>query len=378
MGDSDLTVRFATVAEDFVCNDFHNRLYQKSRTLQQWRWEFVSTIFEHPQIPFGVVDDGGSIVGTQALIPIRMINEDGVFWTAKSEETLVDPAYRGKQLFQKMYVKMFEYAAENDLRYIWGFTSAEKAFRRLDFAVPARTSQLLIPFYCRSLQVLLNPQGLGKPAGLGKRATMAGYKCACVMARLVSVLRFHRANRRVRSSSASGDLRVETLQRPPEDAGLLCRRFVEQWGGTTIYRDADYLRWRVFENPYTKPIMCAAYDGDELVGWVIYSIDDNAIGYLIDVVVATSRDRPYTPTNVVRMLLTRAVRNVRDMGAVAIRSWHVNDHPFAQQVTRVAKEIGFYHVRRGFSMVTHSTDSTDPEDFSDWYITRIYTEGVTG
>ncbi len=381
MENSALTVRFAAADEAAACNDLHNRLYQEERTIEQWRWEFVSTIFQHPQIPFSVVDDGGTIVGTQAFIPIRMINRDGVFWTAKSEETLLDPAYRGKRLLGQMYDCLFEYAAEHGLRYVWGFTPADKALRRVGFDIPTRTSQLIIPFYCRDLPVLLQRAGINKPAGVRDRIRLAGFKIGCVAARLASAARFARAERVTRRVSTSHALRLQVLEQPPEQSDALCRRFVSQWGGTTIFRDADYLRWRIFENPYVRPIMCAAYDGEELLGWAIYSMGDDGAGYLVDVLVVTEPNRPYTPEDVVRRLLVQAVRSIRNMGAIAIRGWHVNDHPFAELVMRVARSVGFHHVRRGQSVVVRAADpqaTSMSQNFAEWYVTRIFMEGTVG
>lgn len=381
METSGLTVRFASPDEADSCNRLHNRLFEDERSLEQWRWDFVSTLFEHQQIPYSVVDDAGAIVGTQALIPIRMINEQGIFWTAKSEETLIDPAYRGKRLFEKMYDQLFAYAADNDLRYIWGFTMAEKAFRRLGFTVPALTSQLIFPFYCRRLDLLLKRAGMDRPAGFKDRVRRMGLQAGCVAARTWSAARFARSARRVRRCADAHGLQLRPVGESPEGAGALCSRFVEQWGGTTIYRDQDYLRWRVFENPYLKPLMWGAYDGEELVGWVIFSVDEEGVGYLVDVIAATGSGRPYEAEDVVRALLVEAVRRVRNMGAVAMRGWHVNEHPFARIVTRVARRVGFHHVKRGQSVVLYDTAREGKQadcDFANWYVTRIFMEGTVG
>lgn len=134
-----------------ACNALHNKFSPNPRTLEQWRWDFQSGLYESDQRPFAVVDDGGRIAGTQAFIPIPMIDHTGVFWTAKSEETLVDPDYRGQKLFDRMYDLLFEYARSHDLRYIWGFTPATKAFGKIGFQIPGMTEQILFPFRPRAL-----------------------------------------------------------------------------------------------------------------------------------------------------------------------------------------------------------------------------------
>jgi len=117
-----MEVRLIAEGEEQLCNDFYNRIYGKNRTQQQWQWEFVDNTYDGTPIPYSVVNDNGRIAGTQAFIPIQLIDKDGPYWTAKSEETLVDPDYRGKRLFEKMYARLFDYAREHDFACIWGFT----------------------------------------------------------------------------------------------------------------------------------------------------------------------------------------------------------------------------------------------------------------
>ena len=105
--------RLIAEGEEELCNNFHNRIDKRKRTTQQCKWDFVLNNYNKKPIPFTVVEDDGKIVGTQAFIPIRMIDKDGIYWTAKSEETLVDPDYRGNQLFEKMYSFLFDYAKED-------------------------------------------------------------------------------------------------------------------------------------------------------------------------------------------------------------------------------------------------------------------------
>lgn len=381
MPPSDLTVRYVRLDEAAACNKLHNVQYNLDRNLKQWHWEFVSCIFSHTQIPFSVVADGGTIVGTQAFIPIQMINKDGVYWTAKSEETLLESDYRGRGLLKKMYFQLFEYAAEHGLRYVWGFTPADKALREVGFDIPTQTSQLLIPFYTRSLSLILKRAGAEESTGIGFTSKMAAYRCGFAVARLISAVKLYSTERRVKRSASSHSLVLQILDKPPLGADSLCRRFVAQWGGTTIYRDEKYLRWRIFENPYTKPIMCAVHDGSELIGWVIYSIDDDGVGYLVDILVATEQNLSYAPEDVIRMLLVKAVRSIRDMGAVAVRGWHVNNHPFSRLVTRIARSVGFHFINRGQSVVVYTIDPKYApvcDNFDDWYVTRLFMEGTVG
>ena len=84
----------------------------------------------------------------------------------------------------------------------------------------------------------------------------------------------------------------------------------------------------------------------------------------------------------VRLLLKEAVIGTRNMGAVAIRGWHVNNHPFDAVIMKSAKSIGFFRLDRGHMVVLYHTEGAErrpPVDgFNDWFVTRIFTEGVLG
>jgi len=174
---------------------------------------------------------------------------------------------------------------------------------------------------------------------------------------------------------------VQTIREFDQSAGEICSRFVQKWGGTTIYRNADYLQWRIFENPYVRSIVRGAYHKHELLGWVAFALGDDGMGYLVDIMVPGDNTQ-FEAKELIRILLLEAVIGSRNMGAYGIRGWHVNNHPFDQLVTRVGKQIGFYGIKKGHSFVLYNCQGLPQRppagSFDDWFITRIFTEGVYG
>jgi GNAT superfamily N-acetyltransferase len=375
-----MKIRFISQDEAQACNDFHNRIYGENRSVDQWRWIFIPRSFASDKIPFVVVDDGGKIAGTQAFIPIRLIDQDGVFWTAKSEETLLLPEYRGQGCFGKMYAVMKEYMREQNLHCVWGFSPATRAFLKIGFQVPAVTTQLFLPFSSKAVTRIIEGQSLDAKKGLANHLKDGVYRTGCSLARVYSAMRFVRGQKRdVRLFESSG-FYLKTLEKPPDDAGELTRRFVQQWGGITIYRDADYLRWRVFDNPFVRSIFRAAYANNQLLGWVAFTISDDSMGYIVDLMVAT--DDRFKAEPVISLLLRDAVISLRNMGALGVRGWSVTHHPFDAMVSKVAGNLGFFHIKRGYSVVLLTNDDSDRKallnQYDNWYVNRIFTEGVQG
>lgn len=359
-----MNVRFATPADIPACNAFHNRTYQKHRTQAQWEWEFDP---KRTPLPYVVVEENGEILGTQALIPLKMIDGEGVFWTAKSEETLLDPALRGKDMFRKMYDLLFAYAKEHGLEVIWGFTSANKAFEKVGFEVPGRTGQVFLPCHPAALKALtdMDPKSpKGRALGLGLRA-------ASVVSRVRGALA---------AAKPPAGITLKVLTEAPEEAGEVCRRFIAHWGGTTLLRDAGYLQWRFFDNPHVAATVVGAYEGDRLVGWVAYALDDDSMGYVVDLMVAPPEPDRARMERITAALLQSAVSALRKTGALGIRAWRLNDHPFDALLTRVAQRLGFYRIRRGEPVVLYFVGErrASMRSFDGWFITRAFTEGVSG
>ena len=88
-------MRLGTSADAPACNDFHNSYYGTSRTLAQWQWEFGRSPANNGSLPFVMALADSTVVGTQALIPIQLVDSRGAYWSGKSEETLVAESMRG-------------------------------------------------------------------------------------------------------------------------------------------------------------------------------------------------------------------------------------------------------------------------------------------
>lgn len=361
-----MDVRFATEADIPACTALHNRTYGDTRTEAQWRWEFCSPLV--PEIPYLVAERDGEVLGTQGIIPLRMVSAEGTFLTAKSEDTLLElqATVHCRDLFPQMMQRLFAYAERRHIHAIWGFTPRRKAFERAGFAVPLHTRQLFFPCGPEALAVLKVPAR----TAARRAALQLGLRAATLAASIALGRR-----RGAECWAAAQGITLETLAAPPLAAGSLCQRFVRQWGGATLLRDADYLRWRIFENPHLRATVRAAYQGNELLGWVAYAIDDDSMGYIVDLLAA---GHPHGETaRLVTVLLGDAVARLRPAGVLGVRAWQLNDHPFDRLVARMAQRLGFYAFPQGEAMVYWPGGGNTP-DPAHWYITRIYTQGVSG
>jgi len=364
-----IQIRLAVPEDCTRINIFHNSYYRTERTRAQWEWEFRRGAPTSAVLPIAVAELEGRIVGTQALILIEMLDRHGPFLAAKSEETLVDPSMRGRNLFVRLYEPLLAHARDLGVRNIWGFTPARTAFVKAGFDAPMQTSQIFLSLRSGAARALV--EGFGR--SFAKRLF-------AVTASTVLVLYGH-----MRASlSRCRDWRavsVRLLDESPEWADELSQRFLQQWGGTTIRRSQAYLRWRIFENPYVRPLFLAAFEDDEPVGFACLAMVQPRVAMLVDVFVVDSRSGKLSAATVVEALMRNCARRAQSMGAVAIRGWSVTSHPFDKLVRKVAGRLGWLYLRRGNDMIYRQVGGAEappkmPPD--QWFISRIYTEGVQG
>lgn len=369
-----MEVRLASPLDVDRCNALHNLYYKAGRTVKQWTWEFVSPNREGP-LPFCIAIEHGEVVGTQALIPVPFIDEQGTFMTAKSEETLVSPTMRGRNLLASLYAPLFEMARDRHFASIWGFTPASRAFSKLGFAVPARTRQLFLMLEPTALlgeaeRVDRNHIGNSKLFSHAISVALTGWRYVCAAAGCW------------RKVHLMADEELCSLEDAEPFDTAFTERFVQRWGGATILRSRDYMAWRVFENPYRRPVVLALMYRGQLAAYVAFCVGDDRAGYLVDLIAAHPLGRDHDE-RALHVLFRACVHRLKRMGAKFIRGWSVNDHKFDVVVRRVAGWHGFVLVNKGHDAVFMTSHAqvqrgSSHDDFSNWYVTRLFTEGVTG
>jgi len=143
-----IIVRLLEEHELHLANTFFNKIYNTNRLQKAFDWEFIDCP-NGKAIYVAAIDDSilteTKIVGIQCAIPLMMLTSKGnKILTAKSEDTLVDPNYRGQDIFNKMYYLLFEECAKVNIKFIWGYTPAYKPFVKLGFNLDIKVQQLFV------------------------------------------------------------------------------------------------------------------------------------------------------------------------------------------------------------------------------------------
>lgn len=235
---------------------------------QHLQWQYIKSARGYPPLAaLGVVDDGErepEITAIYAVFLVRFLVNGEKVLGAQSLDTLTVAKFRGQGLFNKLAKIVYSRAEEVGVQLIYGFPNKNSApgfFGKLGWTrfgeVPFLIKPLRLSYFLERLPVV--GRGLSK------------------------VLRYniHRAVPR------RTNLRILWDVPYAEQYDRLWQMF-SQNVGVAVDRDAQYMRWRLTDNPTHSYRNVAAFDeSDEMVAICIYSIQKKhggVIAYLMDLI----------------------------------------------------------------------------------------------
>lgn len=345
--------------EDYVqINNFHNRLYNSSRTIEQFYWEFNNC-------PFGksiyvVAEDEGKIIGTNCIIPINLVTSDHkIIKSGKSEDTLVDPKYRGQKIFYKVYEFLFEKCRENGIQVIWGFTSAKKPFEKLGFSIPYDHQQsLAVNNIWNSYKYLSSLNSKNRILDRLKIFGLCSLSKIKIISRSQNTLKGYRVtidDKIIDGVDKIIDSNLSTLE-----------------SSFSILQNSKFQEWRIYQNPnYFKIHTYGFYDNnDKLVALIVLNSHPNKVAYINQ----NSFDNSLNIDEKTK-ILQFVTRNMFDSGICLIRNWHFNTNSINCQEMDIFNYAKYSILNRGIGFVWKELEEMNyqPEDF---YLSRISTEGA--
>ena len=340
-------------------NDFYNRINSSKRSIEQFTWQFHNCPYG-PSI-YIIGEDEDKIVGTNCVIPIELVtSENKTILTGKSEDTLVDPAYRGQNIFFNLYQVLFEACKENGIKVVWGFTSAYKPFKKLGFRIPYIHQQgLAVNKIFPSYNYLSQ---LNKKNNLVSRAKILGL---CIYSKLKFAISFHSTNIKEYRISIQEEI-LDNVD------SLIQTNLISNRGSFAINQSPDFQKWRIYDNPnYHRVHTYGFYDDNQILkGLIIFNSHPNKAVYI-----SQSTFHSDLSSKVVSAMINYATHKMFQQGITFIRNWHFDHNHYNKS------EIGNYHnagyivIRRGIGMVWKELDGFElnPDGF---HLSRIATQGV--
>lgn len=353
-----VTYRLANSNDYENINSFFNRIYKSNRTMEQFLWEFDEGTFG--KSIYVIAEDDGKIIGTNCVIPINLItSKNETIRSGKSEDTLVDPEYRGQKIFYKIYEFLFEKCREENIQVIWGFTSANKPFENLGFNIPYSHQQSLsVNHLWKSYKFLSLLNDKNKVIDKVKIFGL------CSLSKLKRI---------GNSFSKKSMFRIEKVDKIISGIDdLILRNQLELDNSFAIHQTSDFQDWRIYNNPnFFKTHTYGAYRNKKLVALVVFNSHPNGVAYVCQ----STFDPDLNRSEKVKILgsITRMLFKEK---IILIRTWSFHTNAINIEEIAIFKEAGYMHLNRGVGLVwkeLFDTNELKPENF---ILSRIATQGV--
>ena len=324
-------------------NNFFNRIYSSNRTIAQFYWEFHDG-------PFGkaiyvIAEDGDTLVGTNCVIPINVINDkQQIVRTGKSEDTLVDPAYRGQKIFYHIYEYLIKVAKEHGIKVIWGFTSAIKPFEKIGFSIPFSTkSNLIVHNITASYQYFL---GTKKNPSLKVRLKLL---LICLMAKTKQLLVGKSTIAKKYEIIKSSEIKTNVADLIQSNLGANKNSFA-------IHQTPEYQSWRLYNNPnYKKVHTFGFYDTEKILkGLIVINAHPDKSGFICQ----STFHYQLKEADAIEMI-KYATEEVFKTGVALIRSWSFDHNILNKKELDNFVKAKHYHFNKGLGFVWMEIDDVD-------------------
>jgi GNAT superfamily N-acetyltransferase len=347
-----ISIRLLQEHEKELANNFFNEVYQINRPLKNFEWEFLNGPFGKA-IYIVAVDESVSntkIVGIQCAIPIELISSKGkTILTAKSEDTLVDPSYRGQKIFERMYDTLFMECRRAKIKYIWGFTPAQKAFERIGFTIPFKTEQALLVFNIFRAYTYL--KGLNAHNKLSDKIKILGL---CILSWLKGL-------RRITISPS------EMKEVPLHARNMLFQNFYKNIDYFTLNETEEYMQWRLLQNPFSNNYdSLQTIQNEKIVFDGLINVRQN-VSYIEQIMAE--------PGTEIRNSLVALIDRVRTQNTPLIRAFCFITNDLLRSQGKALVDTGFTYLKRGNYFVWKSLDDEESIKPEQLFINRLFTQG---
>jgi len=338
----------------FLDKVLNHRLNQKI-----WDWEFANNAEE---AVFTLAKNDSEIVGTQAFLPIKLNHNGTKILTSKSETSHLNPNYRGKKIFESLYLYGLDKCKEVKHTLVWGYTSAVKVWKNtLQFEVVEPC------MYDMNINLhLIVDKDLLKKYSLNYFIYQAKY--------FYHALKVN-SKRKERNKFFEKNTNSKLTQHPkPIAASDLENFYTEIRSKYNIHfhlnMDEEYMNWRIYNNPTLNYKTVFFYNNKKLTGYYVYTIRENRL-MLSDFSFVNEE----VANTMLKQLVTEMESNkINDCYYFGNYNNQLNKYTFD-----VLEKLGGIKSLSGWASFVLKNNLSYPEfnlyDTSLWYMNGLWTEG---
>ena len=246
-------IRAYRSGDEYWINDLYNRVFNRTRTLDQWRWEFL----RKPGKPsfIRVLEYNSRPIAHWALLTHDLCIDGMTHLGGKTENAMIEPEFRGKGLFVPFEKEFLKQAYAEGIEVPWSSLSAAAKIHCQGGFRPVGK----LVFYFRYVHF----RSFIKNFSLSFLSTYLSRVKKKMMLRDFRALSTQNSNRVNFRKMAKFDESIKFLWDK-------CKTHF----GITISRDSDYLNWRFIDNAYHLSEVYYMEDAEtgELLGYGVVRV----------------------------------------------------------------------------------------------------------
>ncbi len=363
---------------------FHNATHGDNRRPEHWAWEYRGNYPE--SYVFGIIKDKEKdrLVGTQGMIPIYINIGGDRYFSGKSENSLLDPNYRGGTLFQDLYEYTVNKCKEKKMCCIWGYTSAGRVWRKkLKFEVYAESlgeAKIILNFGAtifdsiqskikNVLKAIRNKQTTVGKIIEGIFHALSGKLKQTPKSKSESISKNKTLTNK--EDSLKGQFKIVQKLRSYQDLNSLYKRLRKTYPNLIhIDQDKKYVQWRIFDNPVVKYDTDFVYEGNILRAYCYINTTKRRCGYISDLTFETPDAGDFLIENLISKLRSKKIAYVTFFGNM--------DNPLIDSVFELLKTYGArIQISNQFFVLRNLSynDKTVLFDIKNWYLNALWSEG---
>jgi N-acetylglutamate synthase-like GNAT family acetyltransferase len=349
----EIVYRLASDADIERINVFYNNIYNKNRTYEQFYWEYNSA--PAGKAIYVIAEHNNKVVGTQCAIPYYVIDKNNSqTLTAKSEDTLVSPDYRGKSIFENMYSLLIDECKKNGIEFIWGFTYADRPFRKIGFEIPYKSTMGLM-----ALKPLKATRYFYLITAKKNISSFLKILVLCIFSYVKFLFLFFSSSNKIEIDFDDIDYNNNRFNYLKHD---------KLFG---LKLDQEFLDYRIARNPYNSNYKTVNYHlNGALKASIKFNRTKDNVAYIIHVFFAD--DLSLKTRNA---FLLKAIQQSEIKKCTVIRFWGFNHNIENNKEIENLKESQFVFINRGIYFVGLKLTERSV-NFKDFALSRMASQGT--
>jgi hypothetical protein len=359
-------------------NTLYNLVFNKHRTLEQFSWEFRDGPYGGAYQWIGH-DENDRVIAHWGVLPNYLAIGGKIVKAGKQENAMIAPEYRGKGLYSGFQRKSVEKAWREGYSLPWCTLSAAAYVHvKAGFKPVGEISNLV----CKANPSLAGFLGKFFLVSINNAAQWNLNNTRRLLRTVITILRRYKTN--VQEGNREFKIRIEDFDEAKFNSFL--RKWYSERGDNfnnksniTIARDYPYIEWRFIKNPHVNHrLNMILSDRDGVSGYLVWHRVLETV-YIDDLLLL---DQYFVP-DCLRMLFSCLRADIDFQKALIVDFLTLRDSPMFDLLL----SAGFCPLSerssdlRKYLLVCPSEDlGSDIINFilkpSNWYVTRIFTEGL--